>query len=254
MSEEAQKKQRTVTESRLHFALPHAAGFRHWLESQGYTAGTINGLIRLLGHWTDWVHGAGFTLDTIHAGYDGSAKVFKGKLATEVWLRAGALFIQYLEERGAILLRPQAAKGRLAGSRAVSGLEARFVPATSARNRRCAHRLTGAAARGDAACVPSGLGASQAHAGRFSYKHRAPRDEARRGREPASGRPHPAPLCGDSNAPARRQPFRRQCSAASPIPEDDAALRQGGLQLAVGDCAALGREAAMLSDDAERYL
>src|SRR5438309_950313 len=45
MSEEVRKKQRTLTESRLHFALPHVDGFRHWLESQGYTAGTINGLI-----------------------------------------------------------------------------------------------------------------------------------------------------------------------------------------------------------------
>jgi integrase/recombinase XerD len=108
MSEEVRKKPRTVTESRLHFALLHVDGFRHWLESQGYTAGTITGLIRLLGHWTDWVHGAGFALDTIHAGYDASTKVFKGKLATEVWLRAGALFIQYLQGLGAIPLPPRA--------------------------------------------------------------------------------------------------------------------------------------------------
>jgi integrase len=65
--------------------------------------------VRLLGHWTDWVHAAGFTPDTIHAGYDASAKVFKGKLATEVWLRAGALFIHYLQERGVIAIRPRLA-------------------------------------------------------------------------------------------------------------------------------------------------
>jgi site-specific recombinase XerD len=112
VSEKAQKKQRTVTESRLHFALPHVDGFRHWLESQGYTAGTINGLIRLLGHWTDWIHGAKFTLDTIHAAYDASARVFKGKLATELWLRAGALFIQYLQELAVIPRRPQPASPR----------------------------------------------------------------------------------------------------------------------------------------------
>jgi site-specific recombinase XerD len=112
MSEEVRKKQRSLTESRLHFALPHVDGFRHWLESQGYTAGTINGLIRLLGHWADWVHVAGFTPDTIHAGYDASAKVFKGKLATEVWLRAGALFIHFLQGQGMIPLRPRPASPR----------------------------------------------------------------------------------------------------------------------------------------------
>jgi integrase/recombinase XerD len=84
MSEKVRKKQLSVTDSRLHFALLHVKGFRHWLDSQGYTARTINGLVRLLGHWTDWVHAAGFTLDTIHAGYDAAAKVFKGKRATEV--------------------------------------------------------------------------------------------------------------------------------------------------------------------------
>jgi integrase/recombinase XerD len=106
-SREVRKKQRTVTDARLHFALPHVEGFRHWLASQGYTVGTINGLVRLLGHWTDWVHVAGFTIATIHAGYDASAKVFKGKLATEVWLRAGALFIQYLQGLGLIPLPPR---------------------------------------------------------------------------------------------------------------------------------------------------
>ncbi len=109
MSEKVRKKQRTVTDSRLHFALPHVEGFRHWLASQGYTVGTIDGLVRLLGHWTDWVHAAGFTVDTIHAGYDASAKVFKGKRATEVWLRAGALFIDYLQGQEVIQLRPQPA-------------------------------------------------------------------------------------------------------------------------------------------------
>jgi integrase len=109
MSEKARKKQLSVTDSRLHFALLHVKGFRHWLDSQGYTAGTIDGLVRLLGHWTDWIHAAGFTLDTIHAGYDAAAKVFKGKRATEVWIRAGALFIHYLQGQGVIPLRPRPA-------------------------------------------------------------------------------------------------------------------------------------------------
>src|SRR6266436_1884526 len=43
-------------------------------------------------------------------------------------------------------------------------------------------------------------------------------------------------------------------SAAPYVAADDDALRQGGLRSAVGDCAALGREAAMLIDDVERYL
>jgi site-specific recombinase XerD len=107
MSEEVRKKRRTVTDSRLHFALPHIDGFRRWLTSQGYTAGTITELVRRLGHWTDWVYRAGFSVHTAHAGYEAAAKVFKGKRLPEARLRAGALFVHYLEAQGEIPNRPE---------------------------------------------------------------------------------------------------------------------------------------------------
>lgn len=109
MTKKVKKRLPSITDTRLHFAHQYVEGFRNWLESRKHTAGTINGLIPLLGHWTDWIHKAEFDLDTIHAGYDASARVFKGKRATEVWLRAGALFIQYLQELGEVSLRPRPA-------------------------------------------------------------------------------------------------------------------------------------------------
>ena len=102
-----QRTRRSITEMRLHFAKPHVAGFKAWLEARNYTSGTISGMVPLLGHWTEWMHKAGFDLDTIHAGHDASARVLRGRRATDVWLRAGALFIQCLEELREVSVRPQ---------------------------------------------------------------------------------------------------------------------------------------------------
>ncbi|MFZ1084348.1 MAG: tyrosine-type recombinase/integrase [Terracidiphilus sp.] len=107
MSEKAKNERGSITHARLHFAQPYAEGYKDWLYGRKYTAGTITGLFRLLRRWTDLVHRAGFNLDTIHAGYDASAKVLKGTQVTEARLRAGALFIQYLQELGKVPSRPQ---------------------------------------------------------------------------------------------------------------------------------------------------
>jgi integrase/recombinase XerD len=109
MSGNVQKKRRIRVKDQLHFALPHVEGFRHWLEHRGYTRGTVTGLVEFLAHWTGWVHEASFTLDTIHAGHDASAAALKGWRMGREWLRAGALFIRYLEEQEAIPLRPKPA-------------------------------------------------------------------------------------------------------------------------------------------------
>lgn len=107
MSENVQQKRRCPAKDRLHFALPHVEGFKHWLERRGHTRKTLIGLVQYLAHWTDWVHSAGFTLDTIHAAYDASAAVFKGEHRRRGWLNAGALFIRYLQEQE--LVRPKPA-------------------------------------------------------------------------------------------------------------------------------------------------
>jgi len=65
--------------------------------------------VRRLGHWTDWVYAAGFSVHTAHVGYEAAAKVFKGKRLPEARLRAGALFIHYLEAQGEIPHRPETA-------------------------------------------------------------------------------------------------------------------------------------------------
>ena len=66
--------------------------------------------------------------------------------------------------------------------------------------------------------------------------------------------PCSAPLRGHGDAAQRRQPRRRRRRAAAPLAVGHGALRQGGHRPPVGDRAALGREAAMLSDDADRYI
>jgi integrase/recombinase XerD len=109
MSDNVQKKRRLPAKDRLRFALPHVEGFKHWLERRGHTRKTLIGLVQYLAHWTDWVHKAGFTLDTIYAGYDASAAAFKGKRPHQEWLNAGVLFIRYLQEQELVPLRPKPA-------------------------------------------------------------------------------------------------------------------------------------------------
>lgn len=96
-----------ITNARLHFALAYVESYRAWLKARGHTEGTIKGLIVQFGHWTDWIHKAGFGLDTIHAGYDASVVALKGKPYSLPRLRAGALFILYLQDRGIVAPRPK---------------------------------------------------------------------------------------------------------------------------------------------------
>ena len=59
-------------------------------------------MMRLLACWADWVQAAGFTLDTILAGFAASAAVFKGSKTAKAPLGAGGLFIRYLQKQGTL--------------------------------------------------------------------------------------------------------------------------------------------------------
>jgi integrase/recombinase XerD len=104
MSERTRKKWRRVKQ-RLHFAAPHLDGFKSWLRDIGYAASTIDEVVRLLADWTDWMHAAGFTFDTILAGYDASAAIFRGNKTAKARFGAAALFIRYLRAEG-VLCQP----------------------------------------------------------------------------------------------------------------------------------------------------
>ena len=99
MSENFPKKRRQLVKHRLHFAAPHIDGFKRWLASRRYREGSITVLVRLLAHWTDWVRTAGFTLETIQAGFDASKTVFKTNRMGHARLGAGGLFIRYLQDQ-----------------------------------------------------------------------------------------------------------------------------------------------------------
>ena len=96
------RKHANPIEGRLHFAAPHVDGFQEWLRDRGYTASTIEERVRLLAGWTDWMHASGFALRDAVDGLTASATVFKGKKSRKAYVGAGRLFIQYLQDRGAL--------------------------------------------------------------------------------------------------------------------------------------------------------
>jgi len=96
--------------NRLRGFMPHIDGYQHWLECKGYTAETIVELHRLLAAWADWCQIAGFDIETIAAGFDASATIFKGGRTARAPRGAAALFIRYLREQNIL---PQAPRERL---------------------------------------------------------------------------------------------------------------------------------------------
>ncbi|MXW92787.1 MAG: tyrosine-type recombinase/integrase [Rhodospirillaceae bacterium] len=97
-----------VTGARLHFALPHFDDFLAWLKLRGYAKRVIAGYVTQFGHWTQWLHEAGFGMETIHDGYAASVASLEAEPFRSVKLRTGALFIIFLEERGVIDPLPKA--------------------------------------------------------------------------------------------------------------------------------------------------
>jgi hypothetical protein len=103
MSKRKQKrKQGKSVEGRLCVLSLHIDGFRSWLQRTGYQPTTMVEVVRLLACWADWLQSSGFTLDNIVAGFDASAAVFKGSKTIRGPRGAGALFIRYLREQGAL--------------------------------------------------------------------------------------------------------------------------------------------------------
>jgi integrase/recombinase XerD len=107
MVKKKRNKRRPITDARLHFALPYVGAFYRWLEARKYTKGTIAGLVTQFGHWTQWVHEAGFGVDTIHAGYAASVPALKKGPYSNLRLRAGALFVLFLEDQGLVAPLPK---------------------------------------------------------------------------------------------------------------------------------------------------
>lgn len=96
-------------DARLYFAVPYADGFRTWLLRSGYSPATIAEVVRLLASWLDWALSSGFGLDDLPAALDASRTAYRASRCNIPHPRsarapsgAGALFIRYLRDQGAL--------------------------------------------------------------------------------------------------------------------------------------------------------
>ena len=100
-----------VTRNRLRSGplFQHIDGFADWLASRGYKSVSMDGRLRNLAPWSDWMRQAGFGQEELVAGF----LAYKQALAEEGRLRygngkyhgtipAGALFIRFLQESGQV--------------------------------------------------------------------------------------------------------------------------------------------------------
>jgi hypothetical protein len=105
--------QSPVTRERLRAgpAADHIDAFADWLHCKGYTPTTIDGLLRSLAGWTDWMLAAGFTAQNLLCGFDAC----KAALEREERVRyrrgpnrhsvaAASAYIRYLREWGKLPL------------------------------------------------------------------------------------------------------------------------------------------------------
>lgn len=101
----------SVTRNRLRSGplSQHIDGFSDWLADRGYKSVSMDGRLRNLAPWSDWMRPAGFTQEGLAAGFI----AYKQALAKEGRLRygngkyhgtvqAGALFIRFLQESGQV--------------------------------------------------------------------------------------------------------------------------------------------------------
>ena len=102
-----------VTQERLRAgpAADHIDAFADWLHCKGYTPTTIDGLLRSLAGWTDWLRTTGFTAQDLLSGFDAC----KAALEIEERVRyrrgpnrhsveAASAFIRFLREQGRLPL------------------------------------------------------------------------------------------------------------------------------------------------------
>jgi hypothetical protein len=95
---------RRSVDVRINWLQPHVDGFKEWLSQQNYSPATIVEVVRLLALWGDWVRAAGFGVETLAAGLNASASVFKGSKTARAPHGAAALFVAYLSEAVALRL------------------------------------------------------------------------------------------------------------------------------------------------------
>lgn len=100
-----------VTQQRLRsgVATGHIDGFADWLHRHGYEPVTIDGVLRSLAGWTDWMRQAGFTAQSLLAGFDAckaeletGRRVRYGRGPNRKSLASAALFIRFLREQGVL--------------------------------------------------------------------------------------------------------------------------------------------------------
>lgn len=93
------RRHRRSVDVRIMWLQPHVDGFRSWLAQRSYSPATTVEVIRLLALWGDWVHAAGYDVDTLAAGLSVSASVFQGGKTARAPQGAARLFISYLREK-----------------------------------------------------------------------------------------------------------------------------------------------------------
>ena len=100
-----------VTQQRLRsgVAAGHIDGFADWLHRHGYEPVTIDGVLRSLAGWTDWMRQAGFTAQSLLAGFDAckaeletGRRVRYGRGPNRKSLASAALFIRFLREQSVL--------------------------------------------------------------------------------------------------------------------------------------------------------
>jgi integrase/recombinase XerD len=98
-----------VTQQRLRTGLiaDHVDGFADWLHLHGYKPVFINHSLRSLAAWADWMLAAGFTADSLHAGFEAcktalqtEKRVPHSRGPNHHSLKAAATFIKFLQQQG----------------------------------------------------------------------------------------------------------------------------------------------------------
>ena len=100
-----------ITQQRLRSGVVagHIDDFADWLHRHGYEPVTVDGVLRSLAGWTDWMRQAGFTEQSLLAGFEackaelGTGRhVRYGRGPNRKSLASAALFIRFLREQGVL--------------------------------------------------------------------------------------------------------------------------------------------------------
>ena len=105
----------SVTQKRLREGLfaPHIEGFANWLNIKGFKALTIEGSMRSLAGWADWMCESDFTsVDDLVSGFeaykialDKKRRTYCNHRPNKEYIHAASAYIQFLQESG-IIVRP----------------------------------------------------------------------------------------------------------------------------------------------------